>query len=240
MSRRHYSTVAEETTISSGITSSGTSITVAALTGYPSSTPWTAILEYGTTNQEVVEVTGVAGTTLTVTRGVDGTTGVSHSSGATLRHGVSARDMDEPNAFLNNGGSIGGGVIPAFLMENWNVAATAATGTVNVDVLTAQNWYYTSNASANWTFNFRGSSGTSLDSTLATGDSVTVTFAVTNGATAYFANAFTIDGSSVTPKWQGAYAISSPVASAITLYQFTILKTGSATFTVFGSYITYG
>jgi hypothetical protein len=41
---------------------------------------------------------------LTVTRGVDGTNPVSHNAGAVFRHGVSARDFDEANAFVNGGG----------------------------------------------------------------------------------------------------------------------------------------
>jgi hypothetical protein len=77
---------------------------VTALSGYPVSTPWTAIIDPDTASEEVVEVTNVSGTTLTVTRGVDGTSGVSHSAGAVFRHGVSARDFDEANAFVNGGG----------------------------------------------------------------------------------------------------------------------------------------
>jgi hypothetical protein len=59
------------------------------------------IVDPDTVNEEVVEVTNRSGTTLTVTRGVDGTTAVAHSNGATIRHGVSARDFDEPNALVN-------------------------------------------------------------------------------------------------------------------------------------------
>jgi hypothetical protein len=66
------------------------------------------IVDPDTVNEEVVEVTNRSGTTLTVTRGVDGTTAVAHSAGAVIRHGVSARDFDEPNAFLNAGGTVGG------------------------------------------------------------------------------------------------------------------------------------
>jgi hypothetical protein len=120
--------------------------------------------------------------------------------------------------------------------ETWNVSATAATGTVNMDVNTASAWYYTSNATANWTFNFRGDGSTTLASLLNTGDSITVAFAVTQGTTAYYASAFQIDGSSVTPKWQGGSAPTSGNASAIDLYTFTIVKTAATpTYTVFAA-----
>jgi len=49
-----------------------------------------------------VTVTNVSGTTLTVTRGVDGTSAVSHNAGASFSHGVSARDFDEANSHVND------------------------------------------------------------------------------------------------------------------------------------------
>jgi len=119
--------------------------------------------------------------------------------------------------------------------ERWSISATAATGTVNVDTVTSTAVYYTSDATANWTFNFRGDGSTSLDSVLTTGDSITVAFAVTNGATAYYPSAFQVDGSAVTPKWQGGEAPAEGNASSVDVYVFTVLKTASATFTVFAS-----
>jgi hypothetical protein len=101
MARRYYSSTAVATTLSASANNSTTSITVTALSGFPVSTPWTAIIDADTASEEVVEVTNVSGTTLTVTRGVDGTSAVSHSAGAVFRHGVSGRDFDEANAHVN-------------------------------------------------------------------------------------------------------------------------------------------
>lgn len=101
MARRYYSSIAARTTLSSGINSTATSITVAATTGFPATTPYTLVLSQDTASEEIVTVTNVSGTTLTVTRGVDGSTPTSHGSGATVNHGVSARDFDEPNAHVN-------------------------------------------------------------------------------------------------------------------------------------------
>lgn len=102
MPRRYYSSTAVATTLSASANNSTTSITVTALSGFPVSTPWTAILDPDTASEEVVTVTNVSGTTLTVTRGVDGTSAVSHNSGAVFRHGVSARDFDEANSHVND------------------------------------------------------------------------------------------------------------------------------------------
>lgn len=117
--------------------------------------------------------------------------------------------------------------------ERTTVSATAATGTINFDAVTQSVLYYTTNSTANWTLNIRGSSGTTLTSMLATGDAITVVFLATNGATAYYPTAYQIDGSAVTPKWQGGIAPTSGNASSIDAYSLTIIKTASTpTYTV--------
>ena len=70
---------------------------------------------------------------------------------------------------------------------------------------------------------------------MSTNQSVTVVFLVTQGATAYYNSAVTIDGTSVTPKYQGGTAWSSGNASGVDAYSYTIIKTGSATFSVFAA-----
>ena len=122
-------------------------------------------------------------------------------------------------------------------LEVANVSATASTGTINVEVGSLGSvWYYTTNASANFTLNFRKSSTVSLSTLLAVGQAITITFLCTNGATAYYPTAFQIDGSAVTPKWQGGSAPSAGSASAIDGYVFTIIKTAATpTYTVLAS-----
>lgn len=111
--------------------------------------------------------------------------------------------------------------------ETTNIVASAATGTINIDVETAGVWYYTSNATANHTLNFRYNSGTSLSSKLSVGESVTVVWITPNGTTAYYPNVIQVDGTTVTPKVQGGTAISGGNASATDIYSFTILKTAA-------------
>jgi hypothetical protein len=120
--------------------------------------------------------------------------------------------------------------------ERTTVSATAATGTVNFDASTQGVLYYTTNASANWTLNIRGTSGITLSSILAVGDAITVTHLVTQGATAYYNSAVQIDGSSVTPKWQGGTAPAAGNASSVDAYVYTVVKTAATpTYTVFAS-----
>jgi hypothetical protein len=87
--------------------------------------------------------------------------------------------------------------------------------------------------------NFRASSGTSLNTALNTGESVSVVFMATNGTTAYYANAFQVDGNSVAPKWIFGSSPTSGNASSIDAYTFTIIKTGTNTYTILASQIKY-
>jgi len=136
-------------------------------------------------------------------------------------------------SFLAN--SIGSTGASLNTQEVNTISATAATGTINYDASTQSVLYYTTNASANWTLNVRGSSSISLNTLMSTGQSLTIAFLVTQGTTAYYQSAMTIDGTSVTPKWQGGTAPSAGNASSVDVYSFTIVKTGSAAFTVLGS-----
>jgi hypothetical protein len=115
------------------------------------------------------------------------------------------------------------------------IAATAATGVIDYDVATQSVLFYTTDASGNWTVNLRGSSGTSLNDLMVTGESISVTFLVTQGATAYYNSAVTIDGSSVTPKWQGGTAPTSGNENSVDCYTYVIQKTGAATYVVLAS-----
>lgn len=121
------------------------------------------------------------------------------------------------------------------IRETATISATAASGTINFDTLTQAVLYYTTNASGNWTINVRGNSGTTLNNLMAVGQSISITFLATQGATAYYNSALTIDGSSVTPKWQSGITPSAGSANSVDIYSYVIVKTASATFTVFAS-----
>ena len=131
MARRYYSSTAARTTLAADINSSVTTVGVTAVSGWPASFPYTIIIDQDTINEEVVTVTARTGTTLTVTRGVDGTTGVAHTAGAAINHGVSARDFDEPNAFINGTGFIAPSIVTA---KGDLIAATASGAVDNIAV----------------------------------------------------------------------------------------------------------
>jgi len=159
--------------------------------------------------------------------------GFTSFAGANIPITTAANSFTAKQTFTGATGSLASAFINA--TETSTISATAATGTINYDVTTQSVLYYTSNASANWTVNIRGNATTSLNTLMSTNDSLTVVFLVTNGSTAYYNNALTIDGNSVTPKYQGGTAPTSGNASSIDAYSYTIVKTGSAAFTVFAA-----
>jgi hypothetical protein len=116
--------------------------------------------------------------------------------------------------------------------EKVTTEATAATGTVNYDVLTQAVWNFTTNASGNWTLNVRGDGSNSLNSIMDTGESITVAHIVKQGGTAYYNSAVQVDGGAVTPEWQGGSAPDAGNINSLDIYTYTVIKTGAATFTV--------
>lgn len=124
----------------------------------------------------------------------------------------------------------------AYIIEGATISATAATGTINFDTVTQSVLYYTSSSSGNWTINVRGNSGTTLNSLLSTGQAVTVAFLSTQGGTGFYNTVVQVDGTTtnVTTRWQGA-APAAGNTSCIDVYTYTVIKTGSATYTVLAS-----
>jgi hypothetical protein len=203
----------------------------------------------GTYTMTAVVITGGSITGITDLAVADGGTGASTLTGVLKGNGTSAftaatagTDYVAPATATTftalqtfNGTSALGALKTININEPATVSATASTGTINFDITTQSVLYYTTNASGNFTLNFRASSGTSLNTLLATGDSICVSFLCTNGATAYYNSAVTVDGNSVTPKYQGGTAWTSGNASSIDAYNFVIVKTGSAAFTILTS-----
>jgi hypothetical protein len=121
------------------------------------------------------------------------------------------------------------------IQEPTTVSATAATGTINFDCLTQAILNYTSNAFANWTLNFRGNGSVTLNSLMPVNTSISLSFLVPQGSTAYYNSAITIDGASVTPKWQGGTAPTAGNINSVDVYTYAIIKTGNSAYTVLAS-----
>jgi len=108
MTTRKYSSRAQQTTLSSGITSGDVTMTVgsgANLMGGKTpgvSETYTVVIDPDTALEEIVDVSNYAsGNTLTIARGIDNSNvGVAHSAGAIVRHMVIGRDLSEANTHI--------------------------------------------------------------------------------------------------------------------------------------------
>lgn len=190
----------------------------------------------------VVASAAVSGTSLTGTANVQGTNFNATANTITIQSTAPNLAATTANADLLlsvNGvaGRVtfnGGGKIQQ-VAEKANVSATAATGTINFDVTSQAVLYFTTAASGNYTLNIRGDGSNALNAIMDAGESITIAHLVTNTGTPYYNNVVQIDGSTVTPEWQGGAAPTAGNANSVDVYSYTIFKTSDATFTVFAS-----
>ena len=92
---RFYSSIAAVTNLQVTVNPGDTSIQVASSVGFPGSFPFTLSLDYGSANEELVDVESGGPNIFTVTRAVDGTSATTHNAGAVVRHVSSARDFTD-------------------------------------------------------------------------------------------------------------------------------------------------
>lgn len=92
---RFYSSIAAVTNLQATAGPGDATIQVASSSGFPNSFPYTLSLDYGSANEELVDVTGGGPSVFNVTRAVDGTSATTHNAGAVVRHVTSARDFTD-------------------------------------------------------------------------------------------------------------------------------------------------
>ena len=105
---RKYSSISVQTTLAAGISNSATSMTVAsgtgsALMGGVTLAPgnvdiFTVALDVDTQNEEIVYVTNVSGDALTIVRAQAGTSAITHTAGASVKHVLTSDDL----TYFNN------------------------------------------------------------------------------------------------------------------------------------------
>jgi hypothetical protein len=106
MTTRKYSSRSQQTTLTASLSSSATSTTVvsgSALLGgvtISAGEKFTIVIDPDTALEEIVDVTATSTNTLTIERGVDGSTGQAHSAGAVVRHMAIGRDYRESNTHI--------------------------------------------------------------------------------------------------------------------------------------------
>lgn len=153
------------------------------------------------------------------------------------------------------GSALGSGITQSSLTSVGNLSALTISGTTSIQqsfekinlisdvpgggttayVADGAVNYFTSPTNGNFSLFVTGSLTDSLDSLMSVGRSLTIVFLITNSTTAGALNDFKVDGQPVTIKWFGGSQPASGNTNAVDIYTFTIVKTASNTFTVFGS-----
>jgi len=136
---RQYSSISVETTLASTISSSATTMTVASGTGSAllggvtlaagNVDQFTVAIDPDTTNEEIVFVTGASSDTLTIVRARAGTSGVQHTSGATVKHVLTSDDLNAFKASISPVTNVG---FAGSTSGSTTVQATAVAGTTTL------------------------------------------------------------------------------------------------------------
>jgi hypothetical protein len=133
---RKYSSTSVETTLATALSSSATTTTVA--TGTASSLmggvtlavgnvdQFTIAIDPDTANEEIVFVTNVSSDTLTIVRGRAGTSAITHSGGAAVKHVLTSNDLDYYTSGVDNAITLTG----TQTLTNKTLTAPTLTGTV--------------------------------------------------------------------------------------------------------------
>jgi len=230
--------------LSSGIASGSGAAGNVQITAATSGSGTKGAIVFNTAVGQVMKIDGAGALGLGAS-GLTGTAGqflMSNGAGAVPSWG-SAVSVSAQNTWTDTQTFSGSTSTFAIALKNakelTNIIAAAPSATQTVYVNNGAVQYFTTNAANNWTINIAFSSGTSLNTAMSIGDSVTVAIMATQGATAYYQSAYQIDGSAVTPKWLGGTAPTAGNASGIDVYNLTIIKTASATYTVLASQSQY-
>jgi len=135
MATRLYSSISVETTLASSINSSVTSMTVATGTATTllggvtvvANSQFTVAIDPDTQNEEIVFITaGPSGDTFTIDRAEAGSSAVSHSTGATVKHVLTSDDL---NAFAAGISPVASLAFSGSTSGTTTLQATAVAGT---------------------------------------------------------------------------------------------------------------
>ncbi len=136
---RQYSSISVETTLASTISSSATTMTVAAGTGSAllggvtlaagNVDQFTVAIDPDTTNEEIIFVTASSTDTFTIVRARSGTSGVQHSAGATVKHVLTSDDLNAFKASISPVTNLG---FAGSTSGSTTVQATAVAGTTTL------------------------------------------------------------------------------------------------------------
>ena len=152
MTTRKYSSLSQQTTLTSAVTSGATVFPVVSATTLlggitlAANEVFTVVIDPDTSLEEIIDITSgsgnpVSANNLTVVRGVDGSSAQQHSAGATIRHMIIGRDLREPNVHTSTGLAVHGlgatssvvGTQDTQTLYNKTIVSPILTGTTEND-----------------------------------------------------------------------------------------------------------
>ena len=238
-------TVSSVSNADGSITISPTTGAVVASMNTGNANVWSAAQTFPQ-NGVILKGTSTGNTTLTAANASSTNYTVSVPAVTTTLGGLGAtQTWTAPQTFSSSAAFTGSTSSFAGIFTNAEDVATVATSAIasplNIYFSTQSVYMNTTSAqTANWTVNFALSSGTSLNTGLAVGRTVTAVVIVYNGATAYYNNTVQIDGSTVTPYWQGGTAPTAGDINSYDVYTYSITKTAATpTYVVLASVTKY-
>jgi hypothetical protein len=157
----------------------------------------------------------------------NGTGNVNTGANVSVTGAITGGGISTAGNIVGNNISTSTAFVTKTILETVTVNGSAFANPSNYDILTQSVWYSTAAATTNFTLNIRGNSSVTANTLLAVGQSMTFSLLVTNTGTAYYPSAFQVDGSAITPIYQGGTAFTAGNTNATDVYLFTLIKTAA-------------
>ena len=213
-------------------------ITLTNATGLPAATGITGTLPVANGGTGVTTSTGTGSNVLSANPALTGVpTAPTASVGTNTTQIATTQFVQKKVSFLGTSDSIA--AILTNAAETVNLIASGAGGALTLQLYLGAVQFFNVNATANWSLNISLSASCALNAALSVGQSVTIAVLAKQGTTAYCNTSITIDGSAITPYWQGGSPPSAGNANGIDVYTYTIIKTSDAAFTVLASLVQF-